>query len=90
MAGIRHFTVLGRSGHVGAGSDLAHAMRDGWAASVALLKCDVAFSEDTAAVFSRHQSSGKPAVYEPLSGTFYTTNQAVSYGVMRLPDFWLL
>ena len=45
-------TVLGRSGRFDAASDLAHAMRDGWAASVAMTKCDVAFAEDTSAVFS--------------------------------------
>ena len=49
-----------------AGSDLAHAMRDGWAASVAVVECDVAFSEDTAAVFARNRSKGKPAMYDHL------------------------
>ena len=62
-AGIQRLIVLGRSGHFGAGADLAHAMRDGWAASVAVTKCDVAFSEDTAAVFPRNHSKGEPAVY---------------------------
>ena len=66
MAGIRHINVLGRSGHFEAGSDLAHAMRDGWVANVTLIKCDVAFSEDTAVVFSRSQSKGKHAAYDHL------------------------
>ena len=66
-AGIQRLDVLGRSGHFGAGADLAHAMCDGWAASVAVIKCDVAFSEDTAAVFSRNHSKGKPALHEHLA-----------------------
>ena len=66
-AGVRRLIVLGRSGHFRAGADLALAMHDGWAASVAVIKCDVAFSEDTAAVFSRNHSKGKPAVYDHLA-----------------------
>ena len=66
LAGIRHLIVLGRSGRFGTESDLADAMRDGWAASVAVTKCDVAVSEDSAAVFSRRQSRGEPAVYDQL------------------------
>lgn len=41
-------------------------MRDGWAASVAMIKCDVAFSEDTAAVFSSYESKGKSAANDHL------------------------
>lgn len=52
-------TVLGRSGRFEAGSDLAHALRDGWAASVTFAKCDVAFIEDTSAVFSRSSAKGQ-------------------------------
>lgn len=51
--------LMGRSGRFEAGSDLAHAMRDGWAASVTLTKSDVAFTEDTCAVFSRSSTKGQ-------------------------------
>ena len=52
-------TVLGRSGRFDAASDLAHAMQNGWAVSVAVTKCDVAFTEDTSAVFCRSSSEGQ-------------------------------
>ena len=59
--GVREMTVLGRSGRFETQSDLGHAMRDGWAASVAVTKCDVAFAEDAAAVFARSSIKGQPA-----------------------------
>ena len=58
-AGIKQMTVLGRSGRFNAASDMAHALRDGWAASVAVSACDVAFAEDTNAAFSRSGSHGQ-------------------------------
>jgi len=61
FAGVREMTVLGRSGRFEAQSDIGHAMRDGWAASVAVTKCDVAFAEDAAAVFARSSIKGQPA-----------------------------
>jgi len=61
FAGVREMTVLGRSGRFEAQSDLGHAMGVGWAASVAVTKCDVAFAEDAGAVFARSSSKGQPA-----------------------------
>jgi hypothetical protein len=51
--------LMGRSGHFEAGSDLAHAMCDGWAASVTLTKADVSVIEDTFAVLSRYSTRGQ-------------------------------
>ncbi len=58
-AGIKRITVLGRSGRFDVASDLAHAMCNGWAASVAVTKCDVAFAEDTSALFSTSGNEGQ-------------------------------
>ena len=61
--GVQHISLLGRSGRMELAAPPLHDLMDpGWAASITLQKCDIACSEDAAAVLGHDRSQGKQPI----------------------------
>ena len=60
VAGAKHISLLGRTGRANlAETALEAVMTSSYVASVTLVKCDLAFAEDSHAVLGNHKSLGK-------------------------------